>query len=263
MSGSGSEDLEERLAQAVERAVDRLAPREAAPAAKPRRNWNAYSAVIASLVGLLALVVSAYTAYVQGEQLRLQDEQLRVQRSAETEQQRVQDEQLRAQRSAQTEQLSEQRQQLRAQVWPYLQIWTSDVNMGTAKVGMYVTNHGTGPARVRAVRVTVGGVPVKTWADVEQAAGFTGKVTLGHASINGVVLPPGKDYVIMIPSDDEPSRVKLKELILREKHGVAMTICYCSILDECWVAPRASGAQGDKPGPPDSCPIPPGERFED
>jgi len=37
-----------------------------------RRNWAAYSAVIATLVGLLALVVSAYTAMLQQQQVRAQ-----------------------------------------------------------------------------------------------------------------------------------------------------------------------------------------------
>jgi hypothetical protein len=37
-----------------------------------RRNWAAYSAVIATLVGLLALVVSAYTANLQRQQVRAQ-----------------------------------------------------------------------------------------------------------------------------------------------------------------------------------------------
>lgn len=38
----------------------------------PRRNWDGYAAVIATLIGLLALVVSGYTAYVQRQQLRAQ-----------------------------------------------------------------------------------------------------------------------------------------------------------------------------------------------
>lgn len=40
--------------------------------APQRRNWAAYSAVIATLVGLLALFVSAYTAMLQQQQVRAQ-----------------------------------------------------------------------------------------------------------------------------------------------------------------------------------------------
>lgn len=37
-----------------------------------RRSWDAMAAVIAALIGALALVVSAYTAYIQREQVRAQ-----------------------------------------------------------------------------------------------------------------------------------------------------------------------------------------------
>jgi hypothetical protein len=40
--------------------------------AKSRRNWDALAAVVASLIGFLALGVSGYTAYVQRQQVRAQ-----------------------------------------------------------------------------------------------------------------------------------------------------------------------------------------------
>ena len=40
------------------------------PEAAPRRDWNAAAAVIAALIGLLALVVSGYTAMLQRQQVR-------------------------------------------------------------------------------------------------------------------------------------------------------------------------------------------------
>lgn len=49
---------------------------DAAPAAEPaprsRRDWNGLSAVIAALIGLLALCVSGYTAWLQRQQVRAQ-----------------------------------------------------------------------------------------------------------------------------------------------------------------------------------------------
>src|SRR6185437_17093277 len=36
------------------------------------RDWNALAAIVASLIGLMALVVSGYTAYVQRQQVRAQ-----------------------------------------------------------------------------------------------------------------------------------------------------------------------------------------------
>jgi hypothetical protein len=39
---------------------------------RTRRDWNALAAIVASLIGLMALVVSGYTAYVQRQQVRAQ-----------------------------------------------------------------------------------------------------------------------------------------------------------------------------------------------
>lgn len=48
------------------------APRPPAPPPPRKRDWASYSAVIATLVGLLALCVSAYTAVLQQQQVRAQ-----------------------------------------------------------------------------------------------------------------------------------------------------------------------------------------------
>ncbi|MER3546617.1 MAG: hypothetical protein C4338_03040 [Rhodanobacteraceae bacterium] len=47
-------------------------PPESASAPPRRCNWDAVSALIAALIGLLALCVSGYTAYIQREQVRAQ-----------------------------------------------------------------------------------------------------------------------------------------------------------------------------------------------
>ena len=219
MSESGTGDLEERIArleqqdERLTRALELLARAETAPAAKRGRDWDAYAAVIASFIGLLALAVSGYTAYVQ-------------------------------------------RQQLRAQVWPHLQLWTSNVNLG-----FYVTNQGTGPARVTAVRVTVDGAPVKTWADVKKAAGFTDEERLTMSTLSDSVLPSGKDYPIARPAEGEQSQAKFKELLLHKNHAVSMTVCYCSILEECWVAMLGAVPESGQVRSSDACPIGAAERF--
>ena len=53
---------------------DRLAPATREVLSRPltRRNWDGLAAVIAALVGLLALVLSGYTAYIQRQQVRAQ-----------------------------------------------------------------------------------------------------------------------------------------------------------------------------------------------
>ena len=49
-----------------------LAPAPLDHGRRPRRHWDAYAAIIATLIGLLALLVSGYTAYVRRQQLRAQ-----------------------------------------------------------------------------------------------------------------------------------------------------------------------------------------------
>lgn len=221
MPGSSADDVDPRIARREPqeerwtRALELLAQREAAPAGKPRRDWNALAAVIASFIGLLALAVSAYTANVQ-------------------------------------------REQLRAQVWPYLQ--RSHNNVGL--VGMFVTNQGTGPARVKAVRVVVNGVPMTRWADVKKAAGYSRGEGIITSSLNWVVIPAGKEIAFLRPDEQERSPARFRELLAGGNHTVELTLCYCSVLDECW-ATGANLWESTAPGSIDSCPIPAVERFLD
>jgi hypothetical protein len=170
---SGTGDIEERITrleqhdQRLTRALELLARHEDAPAVKTGRGWDAYAAVIASFIGILALAVSGYTAYVQ-------------------------------------------RQQLRAQVLPRLQLVYSSVNPH-----FVVLNQGTGPASVTAMRVTVGGAPVRTWSDVQKAAGFTGNEGVVSSDLDKAMLPAGKEFVIAQPADSEESRAKFIELLPR------------------------------------------------
>lgn len=221
MSQSGIEDVEARIArleqqdQRLTRALELLARHEEAPAAKPRRNWNAYAAVIASLIGILALAVSGYTAHLQ-------------------------------------------RQQLRAQMWPHLQIRYSGVSLL-----FKVLNQGTGPARVTGVRVTVNGAPVKDWSDVRKAAGVDGEDRFTSSSISTAVLSPGADFVILQTGDTEQSRARFKTLFPGNEHELSLTVCYCSVLDECWVAYLGRGRRDDGNTSDGGCPITAGERFDD
>lgn len=151
-----------------------------------------------------------------------------------------------------------QREQLRAQVWPHLQ--RSYNNVGS--VGMFITNQGTGPARVNAVRVAVDGIPVTRWADIKKAAGYSGGEGIITSSLNWLVIPAGKEIAILRPDEQERSLAKFRELLSGGKHAVELTLCYCSVLDECW-ATGANLWESNVPGTVDSCPITVGERFLD
>jgi hypothetical protein len=225
MSEAGTGDVEQRLArleqqdQRLTQALAPLAQRDAPPAGKRRRDWDALAAVIASFIGLLALAVSGYTAYVQ-------------------------------------------RQQLRAQVWPHLVVMYSNAGPELARS---VINQGTGPARVIAMRVVMDdGTPASTWQDVKQRAGYADGEGLTTSWIDRAVIPAGKEIAFVKPSEDDRSRAKFRDLLPGGKHALAVTICYCSVLDDCWVTGDIdTGLDPDEVVPADRCPIKASQQFKE
>jgi hypothetical protein len=180
---------------------------------RQRHHWDGYAAVVASFVGLLALLLSGYTAYLQ-------------------------------------------RQQVRAEIWPNLQIENSTKNLQ-----YYAVNRGMGPARVRGVRVTVGGKLKKRWAEVLRAVGTAGNEGAIFSSINGRVVMPGEKVDLLLPAEGPGARALFQDF-LRNARGFAMVICYCSVLDECRLA--AYGLDGvDTEQEQESCPFSAAEQFED
>jgi hypothetical protein len=222
VSDAETGDVEQRIArleqydQRLTRAIELLAERGAGPAGQRRRDWDALAAVIASFIGLLALAVAGYTAYVQ-------------------------------------------RQQLRAQVWPRLEVSYSNNDQ---ELAWHVHNQGTGPARVFAVRVVVGGTLVTTWGGVRKAADYVDGERATMSSITQSVLPAGKDVAMFRAGEDPQSRTRFQELLSGGKHALSVTICYCSVLDDCFVTTDQARPPID-PSPPDSCPIKRNEQFVD
>jgi hypothetical protein len=206
MTHPGPEDLEERVARLE--LQTRLLEERLVKRRRPGRDWDGYSAVIASLVGLLALLVAGYTAFLQ-------------------------------------------RKQLRAEVWPRLSVDNSNI-----KLRLYASNRGTGPAQVTAMRVLVDGKPMKNWWQVARAFTRDEEAGIIFSFLNGRVLPPNTELEIAMPRDNDPSRLMFRALLAGDEHKLGITVCYCSVLDECWV--ERYGAEppaAEKDLPDDQCPI--------
>lgn len=217
VSESGHDDVAERLARLEARderitaALERLAHGEGAFGRKRRRDWDALAAVIAALVGVLALAIAGYTAYVQ-------------------------------------------RQQLRAQVWPNVLLEYSGINMT-----FFALSQGTGPARITAIRMTVNGVVVRRWGELGKAAEFNGDAGFASSDLGAAVLSPAKEFVFLQPRNDA-SHAAFRELLPGGKHMLVVTLCYCSVLDDCWVS-SSTAAPDNEPGTRNDCPIAEAERF--
>jgi hypothetical protein len=163
------------------------------PEERATRGASRYDAVIATLVGLCALCVSGYTAYMQ-------------------------------------------RQQVRAAVWPILEFDTSN----QPDIHFSLANKGVGPAIIRHVVVRVDGQPVRNWHEALEKLLGPGEHRLSESDMHSHVLSAGESMTILTPRDSEnnplnfdrsnPLWVKMNEARVR----LAVEICYCSSLGECW-----------------------------
>jgi hypothetical protein len=156
-----------------------------------------------------------------------------------------------------------QRQQVKAQVWPLLS-WAITAFTGDepddagpradaggkekpeATFSFEVRNKGVGPAIVRAMEVTVDGKPVRQWDDVltkiappSASRGWGDRhISMVHAR----VMAAGETSVAFQPDEPEVARA-----LFRAVDRIGVTICYCSVLDDCWQV-HAEGFK-DEPEP--------------
>jgi hypothetical protein len=159
------------------------APPVANDPSQRRRGWDSMAAVVASLIGFLALGVSGYTAYIQ-------------------------------------------RQQVRAQVWPWLVAGNNDLEHS-----IEVLNKGAGPAVVRNAQVFVDNKPQPNWDAVLDALGLPKPHPFQQSTINPNVLTPGERVTIVkFPEEEVWKRFRAEAT-----NRVAMNICFCSTLDDCWM----------------------------
>jgi hypothetical protein len=177
-----------------------------------RHQRDSQAAVIAAAIGLLALVVSAYTAYLQ-------------------------------------------RQQVRAMVWPSMQV-------GTAMLSHKLTasNYGMGPARITGAMLKVDGKVLRTWDEAAIEASAPGaKRPFIFSSFNGRVVPPGGTVELFHAADSEESRQLFTRLF--GAHEVSLLVCYCSVLENCWLTGYGYPRQHDGQRTDERCPISDKDQF--
>ena len=142
------------------------------------------------------------------------------------------------------------RKQTAAAVWPFVQLTVSDhFSENAAEFGISLTNAGVGPARMRSMRVLFGGEPLHDWHHAMALIGEQGTHRLGQSYVNRRVLIPG-ETIDMVSTEDRVLVEKFLETLAGP--GNAITYCYCSIFDECWVVDSEKDLQ--TPEPVDTCP---------
>ncbi len=159
------------------------------------RAWNGVAAVIAALIGVLALLVSAYTAYVQRQQVRAQ-----VWPYVEL---------------GESDSLP------------------NDVVGAESHGGLLVAiNKGTGPAIVQSVVVRVDQKPQRDWRHAFAALGFSASEPYGMSSLNHSVLSPGErlDFLTIV-GKKEWSNFKSKlgsDIVVRACYCSTLGECWTS-----------------------------------
>ena len=119
--------------------------------------------------------------------------------------------------------------------------------------GWVMRNSGLGPARVRWFRVTMDEKPVKDWVTLKTALPLPrGQFTFTNPYPD-TILRQGERVALFGFPGDYPAVDKLR----RSAGRVEMSICYCSLYEDCWRATSASGYIVK-----DSCRRPPGDAFD-
>jgi hypothetical protein len=137
--------------------------------------------------------------------------------------------------------------QLSASVWPYLSF---DTTFNPGRAAIAVNNDGLGPAIVRNVRLTIDGKQMTAWHSVlpllivrKAAAGKPGArqaTGVDEQDVSfGTVIRPGTSFNVIAVQNKAIDFATMSTVRKR----VDMQICYCSILEQCWIADMAAADQ--------------------
>ena len=149
------------------------------------------------------------------------------------------------------------RQQTAAAVWPFVQLMIEDYDTGDmGGFSLALTNAGVGPARMQDVRVSIDGNVTRSWSEVVASVNGDSGAAVNRNFISDRVLRPDETVVILSTRDADLAR-KLVGAISKPRG--ALTFCYCSIFDDCWLADSQKDLQA--PELVEACPDFGGETY--
>ena len=126
------------------------------------------------------------------------------------------------------------RQQTAAAVWPFVQLMVENYETDDAAgFSLGLTNAGVGPAKMQDVRLSVDGNVVRNWLELVASVDGDSGVAINRNFISDRVLRPDETVIVFSTKDAELTR---KLVGATSKPRGALTFCYCSIFDECWLA---------------------------
>lgn len=130
------------------------------------------------------------------------------------------------------------RQEVRASVWPAVQTeGYVDRSSGDLVIGLMLRNAGVGPARIERLTLRSGDEVVDDMGDLLQrlpeGADRSVQSSTGRIMAAGEILNP---FELRYPADSALSEVDAVDLMRSLSEDWAMEVCYCSVLDQCWVS---------------------------
>jgi len=122
------------------------------------------------------------------------------------------------------EQRQEERTYQRANVWPSLAFRPDRDN---SLHRFYLVNNGVGPAIIKSFNISVGGKTVDSWEEaINSMYGSTDVLKQSFGIANGMVHPAGKIIPLMTVES---------EGFYAHPTELRVSVCYCSVYEDCWV----------------------------
>ncbi len=145
-----------------------------------------------------------------------------------------------------------------AATWPFVQLYTSDVGGAEEDrrvIAMGLKNSGVGPAKIESVQMTWKGREVASSLEFLRACcGVASREPrYGHGLQSNTVSPgvliagQSASFLVM---PWRPETAPVWDALDRARSEASLSICYCSVFDECWV----TDGNTLRPKPVKACP---------
>jgi len=157
---------------------------------------------------------------------------------------------------------------VQAQSWPYLEYESSNTgNNGAPEIDIMVRNAGVGPAKVESFSVSYDGTPAKGWTqlialccvpdgtprDRLDLPTLTDGRMISSKLIKRVLRASDSVTLLHLPKTEANPALRSKLDDARFK--LVLSVCYCSVFDECWISDlRTTTQQPVKACPADAVP---------
>ncbi len=153
---------------------------------------------------------------------------------------------------------------LAASTWPYVEFGTSDILDNRVLIALSLRNAGVGPARIRWMTIEDNGKAAADNRDLlRECCGFTfaphpKTITVISNTVTHTVLVPHETVNFLTVTPTAQNAIAFQKLN-RERNNLHVRVCYCSVLDECWLLDSTSN---DDPHIVENCNPPSGVLFQ-